>query len=77
MVKSSTSKCYYYLDSQSSLELAPPRVEAEVAVGGMETPHQKTQYCSAPDKIDRRHQTSRWEPLEISGPGPWILDVHQ
>ncbi|CAH2240993.1 jg19745 [Pararge aegeria aegeria] len=28
-----------------------------------------------PNKVDRRHQTSRWEPLEASGPGPWILEL--
>ncbi|CAH2256264.1 jg22622 [Pararge aegeria aegeria] len=26
-------------------------------------------------EVDRRHQTSRWEPLEASGPGPWILEL--
>ncbi|CAH2265472.1 jg10057 [Pararge aegeria aegeria] len=41
---------------------------------GMATPH-KTQCWSAPNKVDRRHQTSRWEPLETSGPGPWILEL--
>ncbi|CAH2237465.1 jg12798 [Pararge aegeria aegeria] len=29
----------------------------------------------APNKVDRRHETSRWGPLETSGPGPWILEL--
>ncbi|CAH2268888.1 jg21159 [Pararge aegeria aegeria] len=28
-----------------------------------------------PNEVDRRQQTSRWEPLETSGPGPWILEL--
>ncbi|CAH2216769.1 jg5257 [Pararge aegeria aegeria] len=28
-----------------------------------------------PNEVDRRHQASRWEPLETSGPGPWILEL--
>ncbi|CAH2230401.1 jg1904 [Pararge aegeria aegeria] len=27
-----------------------------------------------PNEVDRRHQTSCCEPLETSGPGPWILE---
>ncbi|CAH2230418.1 jg1921 [Pararge aegeria aegeria] len=36
-------------------------------------PH--TGLWSAPNEVDGRHQTSHWEPLETSGPGPWILEL--
>ncbi|CAH2264892.1 jg5712 [Pararge aegeria aegeria] len=29
----------------------------------------------APNEVDRRHQTSRWVPLEASGPGSWNLEL--
>ncbi|CAH2240129.1 jg6383 [Pararge aegeria aegeria] len=35
----------------------------------------ETQCWSAPNEVDRRHQASRWEPLETSGPRPWILEL--
>ncbi|CAH2256909.1 jg11035 [Pararge aegeria aegeria] len=30
---------------------------------------------SAPNDVNRRHQTSRWEMLKLSGPGPLILEL--
>ncbi|CAH2232881.1 jg1201 [Pararge aegeria aegeria] len=29
----------------------------------------------APNEVDRRHQASRWQPLDTNGPGPWILEL--
>ncbi|CAH2233521.1 jg10803 [Pararge aegeria aegeria] len=42
---------------------------------GMATSHVKTQRWFAPNEVCRRHRTCRWEPLETSGPGPWILEL--
>ncbi|CAH2235184.1 jg16172 [Pararge aegeria aegeria] len=41
---------------------------------GVATSHRQTQCWSTPNQVDRRHQASRWEPLDTRGPESWSLE---
>ncbi|CAH2258198.1 jg19911 [Pararge aegeria aegeria] len=38
------------------------------------TPHRQTRRWLTPNEVDRRRQTSHWEPLGTSGQGPRIVE---
>ncbi|CAH2241601.1 jg3935 [Pararge aegeria aegeria] len=67
-------------------ELELPSCEAKVAMGGSHSSKNRPLGChgvgvaipqrwSTPNQMDKRHQTSRGEPLDTSGPESWSLEL--